>query len=243
MSNGDWLKSSYDEGRKGSDLVKTALLVNRTFTIHKLEVVERRDESWAYVGVLQMDGEQETIKAWLDGVGVKEQLADMDRNRRLPCRVTMSQDGQAYELTWPQGSATTSPPPPDAAMTGRPAAATPPQSASSRAEQPVSGPWQARPGDSPTQQLGSWLTHYRWTARDAMVALGVNFNEQQAKQEWQQYIGRVATAQGTDEQGAYAQVLSELVAYMERLAAPTPAEEIPFGGDGPEAPAEEIPFE
>lgn len=101
----DWLKKSWEEGRQGADTVKTAALVNRTFTIHKVEPVEFRDQqgeqTWDYVGTITLDGEQETVRAWLGGVGVKEQLADMERNRRLPQRVTMSKNGQAYELTWP----------------------------------------------------------------------------------------------------------------------------------------------
>ncbi len=250
MTNGgDWLKKSWDDSRQG-DAVKTADLVNRTFTIHSVDPVEFKSNdgemTWDWVGVITIDGEAEPVKAWLGGRGVREQVSDMVNNSRLPQRVTMSLEGRAYELTWPRGPARPQPAVPQA-MQARPPAparapAASPQAATTATESPATGPWAPRQGDTPLQQLGHWLTHHGWTARDAMVALGVDFKDNTVKDDWQTFINRVAT-QSKDLMEAYGKVLTQLVAYMEAQAqGPDSPDDIPFEG-GDEQPEEEIPFE
>ena len=99
---------------------KQRLLVNRTFRIDSLELVQYTNqnghEDESHVATLLLDGETETRNFWLGGALVRPQLDMMVKGDLLPAYVTLIEDGEKkgnpYRLLVPStGSPEASPPP------------------------------------------------------------------------------------------------------------------------------------
>lgn len=95
------------EDTKGGNTLKTAELVNLTFTIHGFEVKDQEKDGKPVldsygkqktfiIGEIMLDGEPH--EAYLDGVTVRPQLLKLKEADALPAKVKLVQVEKRYQL-------------------------------------------------------------------------------------------------------------------------------------------------
>lgn len=225
MTNGgSWLGQSAEEA-KGEAAIKTADLVNRTFTIASTRPVEFKGnqgtDEWDHIGVICFDGSEEWVEAWIGGMRVKEQLLEADRQRAYPLRVSMKLDGKAYELIWPSDGVAPKTPPPQAHPT-----------AGGDTSPDTGGQAPAPAASLNSPGLLAYLKERGHTASDALGRLGWLPEGKGTKATWDELRDK----NGFSEAEFQTHVLEALVALDDKEGL-APPEDIPFVAP------EDIPFE
>ena len=91
---------AWEDSMKGQ-AVKEAELVNLSFTIYSVEWREgvKDGKPWAsYIASIALDGQDETVEAWLGGKGVIAQLNWLVSNGKFPVHVKQTLENKAYKL-------------------------------------------------------------------------------------------------------------------------------------------------
>lgn len=94
----EWLEEAW----KGNAM-KQAELTNLTFTIHSVELriftdKETGKDREAYIARITLAGDDETIDAWLGGVGVLSQMRAIIERKAFPITVKQVKQDNAYKL-------------------------------------------------------------------------------------------------------------------------------------------------
>ena len=189
------------EETKGGDRVKTADLVNLSFTINGYTIEDKNNKDGtpavddmgvrlvSYVGHIVLDGEDRD--AWLDGTTVRPQLQKIRERNAFPVKVKLIKDEQRYVLRLLEDDA--------------PAVREPIGKAA----------------------LIAYMQRNAMTGSDVLRALGVDPGDS-PQQAWSDYIEKVIALDGVkDEDGACAMILKTLSSTTPKPQAEA-AGEIPF---------------
>ena len=103
---------AWEDSMKGQ-AVKEAELVNLSFTIHSVEWREgiKDGKPWAsYLASIAIDGQGETVEAWLGGKGVIAQVDWLISFGKFPVYVKQTLENKAYKLVLLDGPTPVAPP-------------------------------------------------------------------------------------------------------------------------------------